>query len=57
MTVNEFENTEWQSGMLANINGNVLEIISINLCSRWICVLYNDESIWLPCCFVELVNN
>ena len=56
MKISEFENTEWGAGMLAIINYNMLEIISVDF-STEICVLYNGKSFWLPCCFVELVNN
>lgn len=57
MKISEFENTEWSAGMLAIINDNILEIISVDFYTKEICVLYNGKSFWLPCCFVELVNN
>lgn len=57
MKISEFENTEWGAGMLAIINDNILEIISVDFSDNEICVLYNGKSFWLPCCFVELVNN
>ena len=50
MKISEFENTEWGAGMLAIINYNMLEIISVDFST-------NEKSFWLPCCFVELVNN
>ena len=57
MKISEFENTEWAAGMLAIINYNMLEIISVDFSTNEICVLYNCISFWLPCCFVYLVNN
>ncbi len=57
MTISEFERTEWKSGMLADINGNQVEIVSVNLHNMEICVLYGDRTYWIPCCFVNLVNN
>lgn len=53
MKISEFENTEWGAGMLAIINYNMLEIISVDFSTNEICVLYNGKSFWLPCCFVN----
>lgn len=48
MKISEFENTEWGAGMLAIINYNMLEIISVDFSTNEICVLYNGKSFWLP---------
>ena len=56
MKISEFENTEWGAGMLAIINDNILEIISVDFSTNEICVLYNGKSFWLPCCFVVSIH-
>lgn len=54
MKISEFENTEWGAGMLAIINYNMLEIISVDFSTNEICVLYNGKSFFG--CLAVLLN-
>ena len=57
MTTTEFDNTKWTTGMEVEINGVRSELISVNLRSKVVCVLYNYiRAIWLPCKWVNLVK-
>ena len=54
MKISEFENTEWGAGMLAIINDNILEIISVDFSTNEICVLYNGKSFWLNWLIIKI---
>lgn len=56
MTITEFENTGWTTGMWVEVNGIKMEVASVNVTNNYICVMYDDRLIWLPCSFVNLVK-
>lgn len=57
MTTTEFDNTKWTTGMEVETNGVSSELISINLRSKEVCILYaGSRVIWLPCELVNLVK-
>lgn len=53
----EFDNTKWTAGMEVEINGVRSELISVNLRTKEVCILYvGSRVIWLPCELVNLVK-
>ena len=57
MTKEEFNNTKWTTGISVETNGIESELISVNLCTKEVCILYvGSRVIWLPSEMVNLVK-
>lgn len=59
MTKEQFDNTMWHSNMRCRIDGDLYDVISVDLEAHMIGVEDEDDGtlMMVPCKFVELENN
>lgn len=56
MTIEEFDNTKWTTGMEVHVTGINVEIVSVNLRTKEVCIFFNDTQFWFPCELVNLIE-